>query len=212
MSRYIYSTSNSNHLCIDLLYSNCTFCCVPLSLRFITPSVTDLKSLHVCYPLMQSHVLCCPSHHIGWTPRKSPIYRMHGPCLLDWRPVFDANWVCVCKCVEKCVRRGYSSLSLRTKSLYICTYVVLKSYTFGLSGVGPGSFTWDPVPNDRTSNPRLLQRNEKNKTANYILICSKNKGDTKWLAFCLILLDLDTSTGFSKTFESLSARICTTIK
>lgn len=60
--------------------------------------------------------------------------------------------------VEMWVRRGYSSLSLRTKSLYICTYVVLKSYTFGLSGAGPGSFTWDPVPNERTSNPRLLQR------------------------------------------------------
>lgn len=139
-------------------------------------------------------VVLSKSHHIGWTPRKSPVYRMHEPCLLDWRPVFDANWVCVCECVEKCVRRGYSSLSLRTKSLYICTYVVLKSYTFGLSGVGPGSFTWDPVPNDRTSNPRLLQRNEKNKTANYILICSNNKGDTKWLAFCLISLDLDTWT------------------
>lgn len=69
-------------------------------------------------------------------------------------------------CASVCRERdgcegGYSSLSLRTKSLYICTYVVLKSYTFGLSGAGPGSFTWDPVPNERTSKPRLLQREKK---------------------------------------------------
>lgn len=53
-----------------------------------------------------------------------------------------ASSTCESKCLKiKCVGRGYSSLSLRTKSLYICSYVVLKSYTFGLSGAGPGSFT-----------------------------------------------------------------------
>lgn len=171
---------------------------------------------------MQSHVLCCPKvTTLDELQERAPSIECMGHVYLTGVQ-FLMQIVCVCECVERCVRRGYSSLSLRTKSLYICTYVVLKSYTFGLSGVGPGSFTWDPVPNDRTSNPRLLQKNEKNKTANYILLCSKNKGDTKWIAFCLISLDLDTcttttfliilSTGFSKTFESLSAQICSTIK
>lgn len=78
-----------------------------------------------------------------------------------------ASSTCESKCLKiKCVGRGYSSLSLRTKSLYICSYVVLKSYTFGLSGAGPGSFTWDPVPKERTSNPRLLQRGQ-DKRVNY---------------------------------------------
>lgn len=84
------------------------------------------------------------------------------PCVLLWPPVYRAQ---VCAERDRC-EGGYSSLSLRTKSLYICTYVVLKSYTFGLSGAGPGSFTWDPVPNERTSKPRLLQRKKKQKQNN----------------------------------------------
>lgn len=159
MRRYVY-TINCDHLSIRQtikVYIQTAFSVVPLPLsavRFITPCVTHyFKSLHV---LPNDAVPSVVLSKVTTLHELQGFLSMHGPCILDWLPVSDVKQVWACACVEEWMRRGYSSLSLRTKSLYICTYVVLKSYTFGLSGVGPGSFTWDPVPNDRTSNPRLL--------------------------------------------------------
>ena len=134
----------------------------------------------------------------------------HHTCMNPQRlkPKQDA-WS-TCKCASVCVRkrwvrRGYSSLSLRTKSLYICSYVVLKSYTFGLSGAGPGSFTWDPVPNERTSNPRLLQRRGKKGQENKLHNISGINSDNN-TSYTISLLSPESWT----EWVSRTGRLCVT--
>ena len=126
---------------IYLTHSNIPACDLPIG---AVPSAVPFKRRHTCINSPKDKYLNNTCTYVMSTYLASSIQ-------------YKRVWVRL----EKWVRRGYSSLSLRTKSLYICTYVVLKSYTFGLSGAGPGSFTWDPVPNERTSNPRLLQRRKR---------------------------------------------------
>lgn len=134
-------------------------------IKRLCPNQATLTQLWYCYSVQTSNKMYSFSETL--------IIYLYGYLkMLSNSDTVHKLEACMCVC---CVwggsekgNRGYSSLSLRTKSLYICSYVVLKSYTFGLSGAGPGSFTWDPVPKDRTSNPRLLWSGKKNKKQNKV--------------------------------------------
>lgn len=160
---------------------------------------------------MQSHVLCCPKvTTLDELQERAPSIECTGHVYLTGVQ-FLMQIECACVNVWRSAWEGDTVPCPCGPSRCTSVHMLFWSHTHLAY---PGS---DQVASHETPSQMIARQ---------IHVCCKKtkrirqqitywfaaitKGDTKWLAFCLISLDLDTfSTSFSITFESLSAQICT---